>query len=181
MSDAGRPAMQRILVIGPGGSGKSTVAKEIASRLDLPLIHLDALYWKPGWRATDKETWELTLRELVAAPRWVMDGNYGGTLELRLARCDTVVFLDLPRMICLWRVLERQVEFLGRSRPDMAPDCPERITFEFVNWIWTYPKSRRPGILRRLAGLRADQRAIVLSSRRAVRGFLSELGGTGIR
>jgi adenylate kinase family enzyme len=171
--------MQRILVIGSGGSGKSTVAKEIARQLRLPLIHLDALYWQPGWRPTEKGAWERMVRELIAAPRWVMDGNYGGTLDLRLARCDTVVFLDLPRLTCVWRVLKRQLQFRGRSRPDMAPGCPERLSWEFVAWIWTYPRSRRPGILRRLAGLRTDQRAIVLSSNRAIGRFLDEVCNGG--
>lgn len=93
--------MQRVLVIGSGGSGKSTVAKEIARRLRLPLVHLDALYWQPGWRATQKSAWERVVHELIVAPSWVMDGNYGGTLDVRLARCDTVVFLDVPRVVCL--------------------------------------------------------------------------------
>ena len=177
MRESGAAPMQRILVIGSGGAGKSTVAREIASRLDLPLIHLDALYWNPGWRATDKDAWERRVRELIAAPRWVMDGNYGGTLDLRLARCDAVVFLDLPRVICLWRVIRRRLEFRGRSRPDMAPECPEGLSADFVKWIWTYPRSRRPGILRRLANLRANQRAIVLSSDRAIRSFLDGLPG----
>jgi adenylate kinase family enzyme len=167
--------MQRILVIGSGGSGKSTVAKEVASQLRLPLIHLDALYWQPGWRAPEKDAWDRRIRELIAAPCWVMDGNYGGTLDIRLARCDTVVFLDLPRVTCFWRVLKRLLEFRGRSRPDMPPDCPERLSWEFLNWIWTYPRTRRAGILRRLASLRVDQRAIVLSSNRAVRRFLDGL------
>jgi adenylate kinase family enzyme len=167
--------MQRVLVIGPGGSGKSTVAKKIAGRLGLPLIHLDALYWQPGWRATAEKAWDEVVRELIAAPRWVIDGNYGGTLGARLARCDTVVFLDLPRATCLWRVVKRWLAFRGRSRPDMAPDCPERLSWEFVSWIWTYPWRRRPDILRRLTGLAAGQRAVVLSSNRKVRRFLDEL------
>ena len=167
--------MQRILVIGSGGSGKTTVAREIAHRLGLPLVHLDALYWQPGWRPTDKPAWEAIVREQIAGPRWVMDGNYSGTLDLRLARCDTVVFLDLPRGVCLWRVARRWLAFRGRTRPDMARDCPERITWEFVRWIWTYPARRRAGILRRLAQMRADQRAIVLSSSAAIRRFLAEL------
>jgi adenylate kinase family enzyme len=167
--------MQRILVIGSGGSGKSTVAKEIASQLRLPLIHLDALYWQPAWRPREKDAWDRTIRELIAAPCWVMDGNYGGTLDVRLARCDTVVFLDLPRVTCFWRVFKRLLEFRGRSRPDMAPGCPERLTWEFLNWIWTYPRTRRAGILRRLARLGAEQRAIVLSSNRTVRRFLDGL------
>jgi adenylate kinase family enzyme len=167
--------MQRILVIGSGGSGKSTVAKEIADRLRLPLVHLDAFYWHPGWRATETSAWERVVRELIAAPCWVMDGNYGGTLDIRVERCDTVVFLDTPRVVCLWRVLKRRLQFHRRSRPDVPPECPERVSWEFVRWIWTYPGRRRAGILRRLANLRADQRAVVLSSNRAVRRFLDGL------
>jgi adenylate kinase family enzyme len=167
--------MQRILVIGSGGSGKTTVAKQIAHRLDLPLVHLDALYWQPGWHATEKSAWEATVRELVAAPRWVMDGNYGGTLDLRLARCDTVVFLDLPRVVCLSRVVKRWLMFRGQTRPDMTKYCPERLDWEFVRWIWTYPARRRAGILRRLATIRDDQRAIVLSSDAETRRFVAEL------
>jgi adenylate kinase family enzyme len=167
--------MDRVLVIGSGGSGKSTVAKAIASRLGLPLIHLDALYWHPGWRATENSAWDAVVRELIDAPAWVIDGNYGRTLDIRLARCDTVVFLDLPRAVCLWRALKRRIVFRGRPRPDMAPGCPEQLTWEFLQWIWTYPVRRRPDVLQRLAGLGADQRAIVLSSNRAVRRFLDEL------
>jgi adenylate kinase family enzyme len=167
--------MQRILVIGSGGSGKTTVAREIARRLELPLVHLDALYWQPGWRAKERAAWEVIVRELIAAPRWVIDGNYSGTLDLRLARCDTVVFLDLPRVLCLWRVAKRWLMFRGRTRPDMTKDCPERITWEFIRWIWTYPARRRPGILGRLAGIRNDQRAVVLSSNAQIRRFVEEL------
>jgi adenylate kinase family enzyme len=167
--------MQRILVIGSGGSGKSTVAKEIASRLGLPLVHLDSLYWHPGWRATENSAWDRVVEELIAAPRWVIDGNYGRTLDVRLTRCDTVIFLDLPRVVCLWRAVKRRLAFRGRNRPDMAPDCPERLTWEFVRWIWTYPGRRRADVLHRLARLGAGQRAIVLSSSREVRRFLNEL------
>ena len=167
--------MQRILVIGSGGSGKTTLARQIAHRLELPLVHLDALYWQPGWRATEKPTWEAIVGEIVSAPRWVMDGNYGGTLDLRLARCDTVVFLDLPRVVCLWRVVKRWLRFRGRARPDMTQDCPERIDWEFIRWIWTYPGRRRARILRRLDSIRGDQRAIVLSSDAQILRFLAEL------
>jgi adenylate kinase family enzyme len=167
--------MERVLVIGSGGSGKSTVAKAIASRLGLPLIHLDALYWHPGWQSTENSAWDAVVRDLLDAPAWVIDGNYGRTLDIRLARCDTVVFLDLPRAVCLWRALKRWIVFRGRPRPDMAPGCPERLSWEFLQWIWTYPARRRPDVLHRLAGLGADQRAIVLSSNRAVRRFLDEL------
>src|SRR5207248_9352838 len=109
--------MKRVLVIGSGGTGKTTVAQRLARRTGLPLIHLDLLYWRPGWQPTPGEEWRETVRRLVAGERWIIDGNYGGTLDLRLAACDTVVFLDLPRVLCLWRVLVRQLRHFCRWRP----------------------------------------------------------------
>jgi len=105
--------MRRVLVIGSGGAGKSTFARRLAQCAGLPLIHLDAIYWKPGWLETPKEEWTQVVESLLAGERWVMDGNYGGTLEQRLASCDTVVFLDLPRSLCLWRAAVRWVRFRG--------------------------------------------------------------------
>lgn len=167
--------MRKVLVIGSGGAGKSTFAARLAARTGLPLVHLDALYWKPGWVETPKEEWERTVAEIVARDRWILDGNYGGTLDLRLAACDTAVFLDLPRALCLWRVAKRRVRFHRRSRPDMPPGCDEQLGLEFVRWIWGYPKTRRPGVLRKLAALRPDQRAVVLRSPAEVEAFLDAL------
>jgi len=166
--------MERVLVIGSGGSGKTTVARTIAERLGVPLIHLDALYWRPGWTPTPPDEWERSVAELIARPRWVMDGNYGGTLGMRLAACDGVVFLDMPRRVCLWRILKRRVRYRGRRRPDVAPGCPERVTWEFVRWVWTYRKRRRGAILERLGAL-TGCRVVILSSRREVERFLASL------
>jgi adenylate kinase family enzyme len=167
--------MQRVLVIGSGGAGKSTFAARLAGRTGLPLIHLDAAYWKLGWVETPKPAWVEAVRRLAAGERWVMDGNYGGTLDLRLAACDTVILLDLPRLVCATRVLRRWMRFRGRSRPDMTPGCPERLSWEFLRWVWTYPSERRPGILLRLSRLRSDQRAIVLRSAGEVEDFLRSI------
>jgi len=167
--------MRRVLVIGPGGAGKSTFSARLAAITGLPLIHLDALYWKPGWVEPPKAEWASTVERLLREPAWVMDGNYGGTLETRLAAADTVIFLDLPRIVCLTRVVRRWIRFHGRSRPDMTPGCPERLSWEFLRWIWSYPEERRPKILQRLGTLRADQRAVVLTSTAAVEAFLREV------
>jgi adenylate kinase family enzyme len=173
--------MKRVMVIGPGGAGKSTFSRELAERLGLPVVHLDAEYWRSGWQPTEKEEWRARMDDLTAAPAWIIDGNYGGTMDIRLERCDTVVFLDLPRAVCLWRVLKRQITFRGRSRPDMAPGCPERLTFEFVQWIWTYPERRRPAILQSLRTLAPHQQGFVLSSRRDVRRFLDDIASARAR
>jgi adenylate kinase family enzyme len=167
--------MRRVLVIGSGGAGKSTLAARIAERTGLPLIHLDACYWRPGWVETPPEEWTATVARLAAGDAWVMDGNYGGTLDARLAVCDTVIFLDLPRLVCVAGVVRRWLRWRGRSRPDLTPGCPEQLSWEFLSWIWTYPARRRPGILARLRSLGADRRVVILHSRREAARFVDAL------
>jgi adenylate kinase family enzyme len=163
---------RRVLVIGSGGSGKTTFARRLGERTGLPVIHLDSHYWSAGWTPTPKEQWTARVDEMLAAERWIMDGNYGGTMERRLAAADTVIFLDLPRMVCLWRVIRRRLQAAGNNRHELPEGCPDRLSLEFLSWIWTYPTRRRPGILRRLEALPPDKRAVVLRSQAEVDEFL---------
>src|SRR5437867_3822782 len=169
--------MKRILVIGPGGAGKSTIARRLAERTGLPLVHLDQLYWRPGWQPTPEEEWRARVQEIARGDAWIMDGNYGGTLEPRLEACDTVVFLDVPRRVCLLRVLRRQLRHLGRVRPELAPGCPERISLQFLAWIWTYPSRRRGRILERLAALDGRKRIVILRTMQAIEDFVDSILG----
>jgi adenylate kinase family enzyme len=169
--------MNKLLLIGPGGSGKSTLARQIGERLRLPVIHLDALYWRPGWTETPRDEWREILKPLLAQDAWVMDGNYGGTLEMRLVTADTVIFFDFPPLLCLWRVIRRRIRYRDRNRPDMAPGCAEKIDFEFVWWILTYRHRKRRSLLpalRTWAGA-PGRRLLVLTSPRAVRAFAESL------
>jgi adenylate kinase family enzyme len=168
--------MDKILVIGAGGSGKSVLAARIANKTGLPLFHLDAIFWKPGWVETPRDEWRRIVEELVGRDRWVMDGNYGGTLDLRFAACDTVLFLDVPPIICLWRVLKRRMQFHNQRRPDAGSDCPERLNWDFLHWIWTYRKKRRPKILEKLAAAQArGKKVIVLRDSNEVEAFIAQL------
>lgn len=99
--------MQRISVVGTSGSGKSTFAAQLAARLRVPLIELDALNWGPSWTPADVETFRERARLATAADAWVCDGNYSAVRPIVLERSDTVVWLDLPLRTCLWRVLRR--------------------------------------------------------------------------
>jgi adenylate kinase family enzyme len=130
--------MRRVLVIGPCGSGKSTLARELAPRMGLPLVHMDQLGWQAGWVETDKAQLNARLAEVVAQDEWLIEGNYGSTLAPRLARTDTVIYLDFPIRLCLWRLMKRIRSHRGRSRPDMPEGCPERFDAAFfwyvVNW-----------------------------------------------
>ncbi|PZS27864.1 MAG: adenylate kinase, partial [Pseudonocardiales bacterium] len=132
---------------GSGGAGKSTLAREVGARLGLPVVHLDQHFWRARWVEIPRDEWVEVVRALVAEERWVMDGNYSGQIDVRLARADAVVLLDLPRLLCLTRVLRRWWRYRGRSRPDMTPGCPEHVSVEFLRWIWTYPDRSRPKVL----------------------------------
>jgi adenylate kinase family enzyme len=169
------PEMRRVLVIGSAGAGKSTFAARLAERTGLPLVHLDAIYWAPGWIKTPKEEWSRTVDGLLARDAWILDGNYAGTMDRRLAACDTAVFLDLPRTVCLWRAVKRRIVHHRRSRPDMREGCDEHLTWQLVRWIWDYPRKHRPGVLAKLSALRPGQRAVVLRSTAEVETFLRTL------
>ena len=164
--------MERISIIGSGGAGKSTLAVRLGEILRLPVIHLDRLHWRPGWVEPPKEEWRRKAEEIVTAERWIIDGNFGGTMDIRLAASDTIVFLDFPRAICTWRVIKRRIKYRKGTRPDMGEGCPEKLDLEFVGWVWNFASHTKPAIEERLGRLPADKRLIRLTSPRAVKKFL---------
>lgn len=164
--------MKKILVIGSGGSGKTTFARRLGEIHGIEVIHLDSKYWRPGWVETPKDEWRRKVEELVAGDAWIIDGNYSGTLGVRLDACDTVIFLDLPRTVCLWRVLKRALAFRNAARPDMAEGCPEKINLAFLWWVWNYPSRTRPKVLERLGETSQGKKIVRLHSRDEVEEFL---------
>jgi adenylate kinase family enzyme len=135
--------MQRVLVLGCSGAGKSTLARQISVVTGLPVIYLDQHYWRPGWQEPERQAWERQVADLIREQRWVMDGNFGGTLPARLAAADTAILLDFPTWRCLLRVLRRVIGSLGRTRPDMAPGCPEHLDLAFLLYICRYRRRDR--------------------------------------
>lgn len=174
--NSGGPA-QRVAIIGCGGSGKSTLALRLGRMLGLPVHHLDRLYWKAGWAATPRDEWAKIHDALCEERAWIMDGNYGGTMDLRLSRADTIVFLDMPTWSCLIGALLRYWRYRGRTRPELVQGCPERLTSGYLGWIWTYRKSRRPQIMEKLRALEPLKRIVILDSRAAVERFVSAISG----
>jgi adenylate kinase family enzyme len=162
---------RRILVIGCSGAGKSTLAKAIADQHGLPLIHLDRCYWRPGWVAPSESEWAAEVEHLIAEPAWVMDGNFSATMQRRAEFAEAIVFLDQPRWLCMLRVLRRVALGYGRSRPDVAPGCPERFDWAFLKWVWNYPKRSRPKTLALLEEFTG--KTVVLGSRGAVRRWIA--------
>lgn len=144
--------MQRVLVIGPCGAGKSTLSGELGRRLKLPVFHMDQLNWKPGWIESSKDEITAKLRAIVTNDRWLIDGTYGGTLGPRLHRADTVVYLDFPIGLCVHRLLKRIWTYRGRSRPDMTEGCPERFDLAFLFYLIRWNSGPRIRTEARLKG-----------------------------
>jgi adenylate kinase family enzyme len=165
--------MERIAVIGCGGSGKTVLARRLGCILDLPVTHLDALYYDDGWNLAPPGRFAARQHELVADHRWVIDGNYASTLSIRFARADTVIFLDLPVLTCLWSIAQRRWRYRGGQHADGVYD---RITWSFITYILGYRRSMRPRVNALVAEHGGHARYVRLISRRQVNRFLQRLG-----
>jgi len=138
--------LHRILILGNPGSGKSTLARLLGERLGIEVIHLDRHFWTPGWVLVPFRDWSGIVEELVKGDSWIIDGNYTRTLDIRLDRADGIIWLDFPRVICLYRCLLRIAKGYGKTRPDIAPGCPEKFDWEFIRFVWTFRTHHRPNI-----------------------------------
>lgn len=167
--------MKKLAIIGSSGAGKSTLARQLEEVTDLPVFHLDVLHWKADWEMTSKEEQIRIQKELVKKEKWIIDGNYGGTLDIRLDAADTVIFLDLHRTLCLYRVVKRALKYRNKPRPDMTEGNKERIDFAFYKWTWQFSKNQRPSIVMKLKALPEDKEVIWLHTPKEVENFLIKL------
>jgi adenylate kinase family enzyme len=163
---------RRWLILGSGGAGKSTFARRLGQLLGLPVIHLDLHYWNPGWVETEKAAWAEKVTKLASQDAWVMDGNYSGTLDIRLPRAETVILLDPPPWRCVWRIYKRR--YFSNDRPDIPKDCPDRIDLLFLWWVASYRWRSRPRVTSRMAA-RPDLPFRILRSDREVERFLVDV------
>jgi adenylate kinase family enzyme len=166
--------MERILIIGCGGAGKSTLARQLGEKLELPVVHLDKLWWKPGWVESTPEEFDEKLAAELEKPQWIMDGNFNRTMPARVAKCDTIIYLDFSRFACLMGVLKRVMTTHGTVRPDMGEGCPERFDLDFLKWVWNFNKNKREKYYR-LLNEAEEKQTIVLKNRRMVKRFLQSL------
>lgn len=177
MTAPNKDEMQRVLVIGISGAGKSTFSRALANMTGLPLIHLDKEFWRPGWVQTPRLDWRAKVTELAAGERWIMDGNYDSSLDLRLPRADTVLWFDYPMLRCLRRAMWRATTTYGRVRTDMAEGCAERIDLEFLRYIWTFNAKQRPRVVAALARFGGHVTPVVFRRDGEAARFLSALSG----
>jgi len=155
--------------MGSSGSGKSTLARQLGEHLNLPVMHVDTFIWQPGWVLTPKDEREQAIAAATAQPAWVFDGNKW------LTQADTVIFIDINRFVCLWRVFKRWAKYYGQTRPDLTEGCPEKIDLEFLVYIWTWQHRKRRKILAWLAEIELSKQVIHLKGHKAASKFLHNL------
>lgn len=167
---------RRILVVGCSGAGKSTLSRQLSQRLDLPYISMDReFFWLPGWKLRERREIRRMIGEAVAGESWIIDGNSPGTLDLRLPRTDLVIWLRLPRLLCLKRIVVRRIRHAGTSRPEMADGCPEKIDLDFLRYVWNFERKESPAIADALETYGEGVPVLVLRKPSEIDGLLARL------
>lgn len=142
--------MQRVMIVGGPGSGKSILARQLGERTGLPVFHMDQIHWLPGWVERSKEDKDRLSSEVHQQERWIFEGGHSRTYPERIARADTFIWLDVPVWLRMVRVLRRSWRYRGQSRPDLTEGCPEQFsteTLKFLHFIWTTRHSARAKLL----------------------------------
>ena len=159
--------MKKVIVIGCPGSGKSTVSRALHNKIEIPLYHLDMMYWNADKTTVEKSVFLERLSAVLEKDEWIIDGNYGSTMELRMAACDMVIFLDYPLDVCLDGIKERR----EKPRSDMPWIVTEEDA-EFIEFIKNYNEQQKPKVLELLKKY-SDKNIIVLESREQADAFLN--------
>jgi len=159
--------MKKVIVIGCPGSGKSTISRELHNKTGIPLYHLDMMYWNADKTTVEKSVFLERLSAVLKNNEWIIDGNYGSTMELRMAACDTVIFLDYPLDVCLDGIRERR----GKPRSDM-PWIETEEDAEFIEFIKSYNEQQKPKVLELLEKY-SDKNTVIFKSREEANAFLN--------
>ncbi|MCK1619407.1 AAA family ATPase [Bradyrhizobium sp. 159] len=172
--------MRRIIVVGSQGSGKTSLSRNLGQKLDLPVVHLDVLYWRSGWKPSDKANFRSRVAEAIAGDAWVVDGSFSGlAFDLTLARADTLVVIDRPRWLCQWRILWRSAFDRATARPDLPEGCPEQFDWKLMKEAWRYNTERVPAIEAERIQYGPDVPVVRLRRDRDIQGFLESVSAHG--
>lgn len=167
--------MQRVMIIGISGAGKTTLADRIGNKFRLPVTHLDNVYHAPGWVPRPAEDVQKDFDALAATDTWVVDGNFRKVSGQLRVRADTLIFLDFGRFYCIWQVIKRwAMHKLGiRHRADLAEGLQEKLPFDFIVWVWNWPTNNRPNWMIEIEKFEGD--VIIFKTRREVNRWLTNL------
>jgi adenylate kinase family enzyme len=168
--------MRRIVVVGCAGSGKTSLALNLGRKLALPVVHLDVLYWLPGWKESDKASFRIRVADAIAGDDWVADGSFSElALDLTLSRADTLVMIERPRWLCQWRIAWRSAFDRSRQRPDLPEGCPEKFDPKLMREAWRYNVERLPAIEAEREKYGAHVAVVRLNSDREIENFVDSV------
>ncbi|MBR1086220.1 AAA family ATPase [Bradyrhizobium manausense] len=168
--------MRRIIVVGSQGSGKTRLARRLGRKLGLPVIHLDVLYWRPGWTPSDTSSFRARVAEAIASDAWIVDGSFSGlAFDLTLAHAELLVVIERPRWLCQWRILWRSAFHRDTARPDLPAGCPEQFDWKLMREAWRYDVERAPVIEAERIRYNAGVPVVRLRSDRDIAEFVAVL------
>ena len=167
--------MKKVIVIGCPGSGKTTFSEKLNKITGLPLYHLDAIWHKPDKTHIPREEFDSRIQEIFCTPEWIIDGNYGRTIEMRLKECDTVFLFDLPVEVCIQGATER----IGKGRYDL-PWLETELDPEFETFIREFPETTLPKIYDLIEKYKAEKQVVIFKSREDADGYLDGIEINGI-
>jgi adenylate kinase family enzyme len=166
-----------VLGVSPG-VGKSTFARKLGELLDSDVYHLDAYFWKPNWVEASFEEFSANQKEIVKSDKWIIEGNYSNTYDIRVEKADTIIYLELPLFVCLYRVVKRRIVNHGKTRPDIGIGCKEKLDRGFLTFICTTYYSRKKKMGDRLQAFKnsgAQKQTIILKSKKEIQAYLDKL------
>lgn len=174
--------MKKIMIFGFSGGGKSTAANKLGQKLGIKPLHLDSVHWLPNWIENTRENEIKHVAEHMKGERWIIEGNYRGVLwKERIEACDTLVFIDVNRLVCLKNVIGRYFKYRGSTRPDMGYGCNEKLDLEFIKWvIYDGRRKRRKNIETAELARKMGKRVYVLKNRKQINEWLNSVEPDGI-
>jgi adenylate kinase family enzyme len=171
--------MNKIMLLGvSAGVGKSTFARRLGGILKIDVYHLDTIFWKPGWIEASIDEFRSVQEKIVQNEQWIIEGNYSKTYELRMEKADTIIYLELPLYLCMYRVFKRFFQHLGKTRPDMTIGCDEKLDWKFIKFILTTYNNRKIVMRERLEYfLKKDpcNKIVILKSKKENQDYLHKL------
>lgn len=165
--------MEKILIIGCPGAGKTTFANSLGAALHIPVHHLDKHFWKEGRKPTPQGEFRRIQNGSMREDRWILDGNFTKSIDNRIAGADTIIVFDFPRVINLWRTLKRFFQYVGSVRPDMGGGNKEALKWMHIKFIITFPRKE---FLAKALLFSRDKKVIVLHSPNEASQFLERVG-----